>query len=166
MKRGAKTLLETIAAIIVITMMFAACAAMLIALLKCEGRSRRHLEFVTILNRLDDQFRIDVHTAASAKLNETSDVLDFPQPKPSKAIVRYRCRLGEVFREEIDGENALRRESFPLPEGIKCFFEEKAEGMATMLILHTETKPQPGTKIHYPVSDVEAVLARDLRFER
>ena len=64
MKRRAFTLIEMVVVITVSSALMGVAIVMLVALLKSEGSSRRHLEFCNILNRLDEQFRADVHAAA------------------------------------------------------------------------------------------------------
>ena len=101
---------------------------MLVALLKSEGSSRRHLEYCNILNRLDEQFRADVHAAASAEVSEAGDAVELTLPAPGKTLIRYRCQPKEITREEIEGEKTLRRESYALPEEVKSSLEQKSEG--------------------------------------
>ena len=89
-----------------------------------------------------------------------------PPPAPSKTLIRYRCQPREITREEIEGDKTLRRESYPLPEEVKSSFERQTEGSINTLILHVEPIPVVGSKIRYPSTRIEAVLAKDLRFEQ
>jgi hypothetical protein len=139
---------------------------MLVALLKSEGSSRRHFEMSKSVTRLEDQFRADAHAAASAKLGEQGDALELTLPAPSNVVIRYRCQPSEIAREEVAAEKTVRRESYALPEQVKSSLETKVEGSVTTLIVQIEPKPVEGSKIRYPSARIEAVVAKDLRFER
>jgi type II secretory pathway pseudopilin PulG len=164
MKRRAFTLIEMTAVIAVSSALMGVGVVMLIALMKSEGSSRRHLELGKILSRLDDQFRADAHAAASADVEAAGDAVEFALPAPSKTLIRYRCRPKEIAREEIEGGKTLRRESYPLPEEVKSSLEQKSEGAIATLILRVEPKTTAGSKIRFPATRIEAVLAKDLRF--
>jgi prepilin-type N-terminal cleavage/methylation domain-containing protein len=166
MNRRAFTLIEILVVITVGSVLMGVAVVMLAALLKSEGSSRRHLEYCTILNRLDDQFRDDVHAAAKATPGERGEALELVMPEPGAKLVRYRFEPGEIVREESEGEKILGRESFTLPEEVSAKFEQKQEGESSMLILRVEPKAIDGGKIHYPASSIEAVLSRDRRIER
>jgi prepilin-type N-terminal cleavage/methylation domain-containing protein len=166
MNRRGFTLVEMVVAIAVSSVLMGAATVMLVAMLKNEGSSRRHLEFCTILNRLDEQFRADVHAAVSSNPDKSGEVLELVSPGSGNTLVRYRCQPKEITREEIEGEKILRRESYVLPEEVKTSFDQKSEGTISTLTLLVELKPLPGTKIRYPVSNIEALLAKDHRFEQ
>jgi type II secretory pathway component PulJ len=165
MKRRAYTLIEMIAVVTVGSALMGVSIVMLVALLKSEGSSRRHLEYCTILNRMDEQFRADVHAAATAKVSELGDEMELALPPPGKTLIRYRCQPNEITREELDEEKTLRRESYVLPEGVVYSLGQTSEGPLTMVMLHVDGKPVPGSKIHYPSTTMEAVLGKDRRFE-
>ncbi len=166
MKRRAFTLIEMVAVIAVSSAVMGVGVVMLIALLKSEGSSRRHLDYCKSLNRLDEQFRADVHAAAAARLDASGDDLELAPPAPSKTLIRYRCQPKEITREEIEGGKTLRRETYALPEEVKSSLEEQTEGSVTTVIMRVEPKPVEGSKIRYPATRIEAVLAKDLRFEQ
>ena len=166
MKRRAFTLIEMVAVITVGSAIMGVGVVMLVALLKNEGSSRRHLELCKTLNRLDEQFRADAHAAASAGLGASGDDLELVLPAPSKTLIRYRCQPKEIAREEVEGDKTIRRESYPLPEEVKPSLEQKADGSIATLIVQVEPKPVMGSKIRYPSTRIEAVLAKDLRYEQ
>jgi prepilin-type N-terminal cleavage/methylation domain-containing protein len=166
MKRRAFTLIEMVAVIAISSAMMGGGVVMLVALLKNEGSSRKHLELCKTLTRLDEQFRIDAHAANSASVNEKGDALELTLPEPSKTLIRYLRGPAEISREEIEGEKTLRRESYPLPQEVKTSLEKKTEGAITTLVLHVEPKQVAESKIRYPTTRIEAVLAKDLRFEQ
>jgi type II secretory pathway component PulJ len=167
MKRKAFTLVEMVAVIAVSSAIMGVGIVMLAALLKNESSSRKHLEFCKNMNRLDEQFRADVHAAASASRTE-GGALQLQLPAPNKTLIRYSCESQEITREEIELEDnkTLRRESYALPEEVTSSMEQKSEGTKTSLILRVEPKPTPGTKIRYPTASIEATLAKDLRFQK
>ncbi|MCC6125245.1 MAG: type II secretion system protein [Pirellulales bacterium] len=164
MKRRAFTLIEMTAVIAVSSALLGVGVVMLIALVKSEGSSRRHLELSKNLSRLDDQFRADAHAAASADVNAAGDAVEFALPAPRKTLIRYRCLPREIAREEVEGEKTLRRESYSLPEEVKSTLEKHSEGAITLVIVRVEPKSTVGSKIRYPATRIEAVLAKDLRF--
>jgi prepilin-type N-terminal cleavage/methylation domain-containing protein len=165
MKRRAFTLIEMVAVIAIGSTVMGVGVVMLIAMSKSEGSSRRHLELCNNLSRLDGQFRADAHAAATAHASAEGDALELALPEPKKTLVRYRCQPTEISREEIEGDKTLRRESYPLPDEVTASLERKAEGSITSLVLRVEPKPLAGgSKIRYPTTRIEAVLAKDLRF--
>lgn len=166
MKRRAFTLIEMVAVIAISSAMLGGGVVMLIALLKNEGSSRKHLELCKTLTRLDDQFRIDAHAGNSASVDEKGDTLELTLPAPSKTLIRYHREPAEISREEIEGDKTLRRESYPLPEEVKTSLGKKTEGSITTLVLQVEPKLDTESKIRYPSTRIEAVLAKDLRFEQ
>jgi prepilin-type N-terminal cleavage/methylation domain-containing protein len=166
MKRRAFTLIEMVAVIAVSSAIAGVGVVMLVALLKSEGSSRRHYELCKNLGRLDEQFRDDVHAAAAARLDASGCDLELALPAPSKTLIRYQCQPREITREEIEGEKTLRRESYPLPEEVKTSLERQTEGAVTTVILQIEPKEVVGSKIRYPSTRIEAVLAKDRRFEQ
>jgi hypothetical protein len=70
----------------------------------------------------------------------------------------------EIGREELENGKTLRRESYPLPDEVKAGLAIKKEPYGDVLILRVEPKPAAGSKIRYPTTRIEAVLAKDLRF--
>jgi hypothetical protein len=166
MKRPAFTLIEMVAVIAVSSAVTGMGVVMLVALLKSEGSSRRHLELCKNLVRLEEQFRADAHAAASANVGENGDALELALPAPSTTVIRYHCQPKEITREEVEGDKTLRRESYPLPEEVKSSLDKKADGSITTLVALVEPKPVEGSKIRYPSARIEAVLAKNLRFEQ
>jgi type II secretory pathway component PulJ len=164
MKRRAFTLIEMVAVIAVSSAVMGVGVVMLAALLKSEGSSRRHLEYSKNINRLDEQFRADVHAAASFSMNEEGTSMELTMSEDSLSYICYALRLMEISREELKNGKMLRRESYPLPEEMQAGLGIKKEKYGDVLILHIEPKPTPGTKIHYPTTSVEAVVAKDRRF--
>jgi type II secretory pathway pseudopilin PulG len=166
MKRRAFTLIEMCAVIAISSALMGGGVVMLIALLKNEGSSRRHLDLCKNLTRLDEQFRADAHAAATATVGEKGDALELALPSPSKTLIRYDCQPREINREEVEGDKTLRRETYSLPEEVKVSLEKKSEGSITTLVLQVEPKPVIDSKIRYPSTRIEAVLAKDRRFEK
>jgi type II secretory pathway component PulJ len=166
MKRRAFTLVEMVAVIAVSSAITGVGIVMLVALLKSEGSSRRHLEMSKSLTRLEEQFRADAHAAASAKLGEQGDSLELTLPAPSDVVIRYRCQPNEIAREEIAADKTVRRESYALPDQVNSSLDQTVEGPITTLIVQVEPKPVEGSKIRYPSARIEAVLAKDHRFQQ
>jgi hypothetical protein len=164
MKRRAYTLIEMLAVIAVTSAMMGVGVVMLIALLKSDGSSRRHLEFCKNLNRLDEQFRADVHAAASFSMNEEGTSMELSMSDKSLSYICYVLRPMEISREELENGKTLRRESYSLPDEVKAGLAIKKEKYGDVLILCIEPKPTPGTKIHFPTASIETIVAKDLRF--
>ena len=165
MKRRAFTLVEMVTVVTIGSALMGVAVVMLTALLKNEGSSRRHLEYCNILNRLDGQFRADAHAAVRVAARQEGGAWELTLPEPAKTLI-YRCQPREITREERDGEKILRRESYALPEEVKSSIERKSEGALSTLILRVEPKPAIDVKIRYLAANIEAVLARDHRFEK
>jgi hypothetical protein len=117
------------------------------------------------LSRLDDQFRADVRRAASADLNDAGDRLELAPPKQKK-IIRYRVLPAEIVREELDGEKTVAAESYAISDETAARFEKKTDAGTITVFLRVEPKPGIVTKLHYPSTRIETVLAQDLRFQK
>jgi prepilin-type N-terminal cleavage/methylation domain-containing protein len=169
MKRKAFTLVEMVVVMSIGTVLLTVSMVMLFALLKSEGSSRRHLEYCTVLNKLEEQFRCDVNQAVSTKVIPSDDVgmaLELSLPEPEITLVIYRCEPKEISREEKEGDKVLRRESYNLPDDMIASIEQTPLGVGSVVKISIEEKPLLDRKIHYPTARIEAVLGKDHRFER
>ena len=166
MKHRAFTLIEMVAVITVGSAITGVGVVMLIAMLKSEGSSRRHLELCKNMVRLDEQFRADVHAAVSTSMSEDASSMELTLPGDANRRVSYIVRPKEIAREEVENGKMLRQESYGLPDEVGARLQMKSAGASEFETLSIEPKEVAGSKIRYPSTRIEAVLAKDLRFEK
>jgi len=168
MRRRAYSLIEILVVIAAGTTMMGIALGLLSMLIRLEEGSRDEVRRQTVINRLADQFRRDVHAADRLTVpdapggEDSQPVWQFPlQPEH---VVEYRAGQGELVRmERADGE-PLNRESFLLPTDVTVSIElvgDAAPGIVSMQIT-PEGNERPGPT--RPGVRVDAELGKDRRF--
>jgi hypothetical protein len=152
----------------------AVAVGLLYALMRVERIGRDSIWHAAVLSRLADQFRRDVHTADG--LNRQEDLPGWRLEIAPDRSVDYRLHAGRIDRvERVDG-TVQRRESFVLPPGMSASIEtSQTEGQSTVVRLRvvpaekrlpSETIAESAGPIGQQTIEIDAVLARDRRFEK
>jgi prepilin-type N-terminal cleavage/methylation domain-containing protein len=173
--RAAYTLIETLVAISVAGIMFAAVITAIHLLLGSERRISRGIVTQSSLARLSRTFRQDVHAADRAVLG-TGELPGLTLSLPSGAEVRYRPSERGVLREVVRSEVVESQESYRLAETLHIQFDYEA-GESRVRAVIAQSKPDevsagPGNRsaggkwISAREMTFEATLARDRRFLR
>ena len=147
--RRAFTLIEMVAVITVGSAITGVGVVMLVAMLKSEGSSRRHLELCKTLTRLDEQFRARRSCGGCRQAGRGGELPGTRGPRASQTLIRYHCQLKEITREESEGDKTLRRESYPLPEDVTAALGQQGDGPITTLILRAA---EAGRGLENPLS--------------
>lgn len=162
MPRRGYTLVEMLVVISVSTVLLGAAVSMLYVLLRAEHGGREHANRATIVARLADQFRTDIHAARRPIPGDGADKDQRRFALKDDAVLIYRALPGEVERREEIAGKLVRQESYALPAGSSAEIvvrTDPAPVMAGLVI----TLPGPA-----PVTDreirIDAVLGRDHRF--
>jgi type II secretory pathway component PulJ len=129
-RRRGVTLIEMIVVMSGVAAMLGLTVLMLQLLLKLDGASRARLDSAGMLARLGEQFRSDVHGAATAKLLEQPSR---PaglriEPEPDRAIEYQVKGQGKVFRQESTKGKVVRSENYEITRGGRVELALKQEG--------------------------------------
>lgn len=164
-RRGA-SLIETIA-VVGLTGLILVMTAMLLGLLVRLEKSRGDdLVETAAMNGLAREVREDVRGATAIEPAALGG--EFEAPKmvsmtlAGGAVVTYRAERERVFREEKQGDETTRTETYRLPDGSSVSWERAGERVS-MVIRRPRVRQGAGESI---VTRVEAAMGRDLRFDR
>jgi len=162
MPRRGYTLVEMLVVITISTVMLGVAVQVLYLLARLERGGREHVNRATIVARLADQFRSDVHAALRPMPTDGAEKNQWQFALAGDRTVTYRALPGEVERrEQIAGEPA-RQESYVLPADAAAEIAirtDPAPAIASLVI----TLPGPAAATG-PEIRIEAVLSRDHRF--
>jgi len=153
--RRAKTLVEVMVIITILSVVLAASTTTLAALLKLERQFRRDAEQSTMLARLGAQFRGDVHQAKDAAVGEDC-VLTWPDGR----AVRYAAGDREITREVRRGDAVEHRDSFrlPAPAAVNLAKVEQPGGSLVRLTIRPSGPPATGSP-PIATTTIDAALA-------
>ncbi len=171
-RRRGVSLIEMIAAMGIGAVMMGVAVSLLYTLLRTEGSGREHLRHSSVLGRLADQFRRDVHEAKSVgDLSDGEETVGGVSDGEGRQFelapgrtVTYRLEPGTLVRsEQVDGE-VQRRESFALPPGTTASIRIQAGTDPTIVSLMITPVAEPARQPGRRTARIDAVLARDRRF--
>jgi prepilin-type N-terminal cleavage/methylation domain-containing protein len=155
--RAGFTLMEVMVAVTAAVVVAGIALALLDTLLKSQGSAREAIRGSTVVGRLAEQFRRDVH--AAQKPGEAGPEKHVQRLEmPAGRMVEYKIVDGEaaeIDRVERVGEVVKARESYTLPAGSTAKIESREEGGRTMLGLVISSATQ--------AVRIEAELAKDRR---
>ena len=134
--------------------------------MQAERAGRAHIGQNSVLDRLADQFRRDVHAAGSQVVAEK---IEDEEPiwrvdLTDGRSVWYVAGSGEIAREERVGRTRLRHESYTLPEDYSATIAVHASAnppLVRLTIAPTDASSRPGHEIR-----IDAVPGRDGRFAK
>ena len=161
-RRRGFSLIEVLTAITVGSVMIGVAVGMLYTLWRAQGVAREHLHHRTVLSRLDEQFRRDVHAAVTLGQDDATAAWTFVRA-PGHTVT-YRAESGGLVRVETAGEEPPRQERFALPPGMIASIEvdsETSPAIVSLLVAPAaESNVEPGRRM----ARFEAALAADHRF--
>jgi type II secretory pathway pseudopilin PulG len=163
-RRRGISLIEMIAVMGIGAVMMGVAVTLLYTLLRTEGSGREHVRQSSVLGRLADQFRRDVHAAKTVAAAPDGEGRQF-ELAPGQTVT-YRFQRGTLTRtEQVDG-TPQRRESYALPPGTTATIRIPADTQPALVSLMITpvaeaSGPAGGRAIH-----IDAVLARDHRFAK
>lgn len=163
-RRRGISLIEMIAAMGIGAVMMGVAVALLYTLLETEGSGREHLRHGSVLGRLADQFRRDVHAAKSVGDVADGEGRQF-ELAPGRTVT-YRLEPGTLVRTEQVDAVVQRRESFALPPGTTTSIRIEADTDPTIVSLMITPVAEPPRQPGRRTARIDAVLARDRRFTR
>jgi len=164
-RRRGISLIEMIAVMGVGAVMMGVAVTLLYGLLRAEGSGREHVRQSSVLGRLADQFRRDVHAAKAVAVAADGEGRQF-ELAPGRTVI-YRFQPGTLTRtEQVVDAAPERRESYALPPGTTATIQIPANTqpaiVSLMIMPVAEASGQPaGRSIQ-----IDAVLARDHRFAK
>jgi hypothetical protein len=166
-RRGV-TLLETVVVIGVGTVIVGVATGLVCTLMQVEKNSRQRRGEFLRQARLADQFRRDVR--AAIELSQPAEEPGPGQPVawefrlPAERRVQYRVQDSGIERQELAGEQIVRRETYRLPRGADAAIQLAGdEGTAVASLRITRSGPRHKTNLTQ-VLRVDALLAADHRF--
>jgi len=183
-RRRGISLIEMIAVMGVGAVMLGVAVTLLYGLLRAEGSGREHVRQSSVLGRLADQFRRDVHAAntvggVSDGANTVGGVSDGDDKvrgvsddqrwqfelAPGRTVI-YRFQPGTLTRTEQVDAAPERRESYALPPGTTATIQIPVNTQPVIVSLRitpaAEASGQPAGR----TIRIDAVLARDHRFAK
>jgi prepilin-type N-terminal cleavage/methylation domain-containing protein len=164
MRRRGYTLIEMLVVITVSTVMMGIAVQVLYLLARLEYGGREHVSRATIVARLADQFRSDVHAALRPIPTEAAEKNQWQFALAGDRAVTYRALPGEVERREQVAGKPVRQESYALPADSAAdivIHTDPAPAMASLVITLPGTASAAGQDIR-----IDAVLSRDHRFAK
>ena len=161
-RRRGFSLIELIAVLGIGAVMIGICVTLLYAVLRTEGAGRVHVRQGSVLGRLADQFRRDVHAANTA--GSAADGKQWQLELAPGRIVTYRPEPGTLTRTERADGSIQRRESFALPSGTTASIEIPADAEPTIVSLMITPVARASGQTGVRAVRIDAVLARDHRF--
>jgi len=167
-RRRGYSLIEILVVIATGAAMMGVALGLLGMLIRLEQASRREVQEETVMNRLADQFRRDVHAADRLAVASAPGVADLPPvwqfPLEAGHVVEYRAEQGELVRIERRDDKVLKQESFSLPAEARVSIDPAGDalpGIVSLRIAGTGIRP-PGPA--WRGARVDAELAKDRRF--
>ena len=166
-RRRGISLLEVITAMTVGSVIVGLAVGLLYTLFNTQSMARDHLHQNTVLCRLGEQFRHDVHAATAAVKDDTTNhaAPAWRFVLAAEHAVTYRAEPGRIIRVETAGAGNPRREEFFLPPGTAASIDVDKETSPTIVTLHLTpaagAPKMPGSRS----ARFDAVLAADRRFE-
>jgi len=163
-RRRGISLIEMIAVMGVGAVMMGIAVTLLYGLLRAEGSGREHLRHSSVLGRLADQFRRDVHAAKTVAAAADGEGRQF-ELAPGRTVT-YRLESGTLTRtEQVDG-TVERRESYALPPGTTATIEIPTNTQPAIVSLRITPVAEASGAVGGRAIRVNAVLARDHRFAK
>jgi prepilin-type N-terminal cleavage/methylation domain-containing protein len=161
-QRRGFNLIEMTAVMSVGAVMMGVAVTLLYGLLRTEGSGREHVHRQSVLGRLADQFRRDVHAAQTVAAAADGEGRQF-ELAPGRTVT-YRAQPGALTRsEQVDGK-IERRESFALPPGSTATIQIPANTKAAIASLRIVPSAGPSGQPAHRIIQIDAVLAGDHRF--
>jgi type II secretory pathway pseudopilin PulG len=173
-RRRGISLIEMIAVMGVGAVMMGVAVTLLYGLLRAEGSGREHLRQSSVLGRLADQFRRDVHAANTVggvsdgddKVRGVSDDQRWQfELAPGRTVI-YRFQPGTLTRTEQVDAAPQRRESYALPPGTTATIRIPADTQPAIVSLRIEPAAEASGQPAGRSIQIDAVLARDHRFAK
>ena len=163
MPRRGYTLIEVLVVVTVSTVLLGVAAGVLCLLLRAERGGREHVYRASVVARLSDQFRRDVHAALHTIPADAAEKGQWSFAMPDDHVVAYRVVPGEIERRERLGEKLVRRESYALAADSSAEIVVHAGPAPSMasLVIRLPTPAADEREIH-----VDAVVGRDHRFAK
>lgn len=124
-RRRGVTIVEVMVLMTAVAVMLGMCVILLQLALRLETDARGRFERATVLNRLAETFRADVHAAPGVEVEnaEAEAEADAKQPpalrveSTSGRSIEYRVKgAGEVARVVSEGDKVVHRETFQVPQ--------------------------------------------------
>jgi len=163
-RRRGISLIEMIAVMGVGAVMMGVAVTLLYGLLRAEGSGREHVRQSSVLGRLADQFRRDVHAAKAVAAAADGEGRQF-ELAPGRTVT-YRFQPGTLTRTEQVDAAPQRQESYALPPGTTATIRIPANTqpaiVSLMITPAAEASAQPAGR----AIQIDAVLAGDHRFAK
>jgi len=163
-RRRGISLIEMIAVIGVGAVMMGLAVTLLYGLLRAEGSGREHVRQSSVLGRLADQFRRDVH-AANTVAGVSDDQRWQFELAPGRTVT-YRFQPGTLTRTEQVDAAPERRESYALRSGTTATIRIPANTQPAIVSLRIEPAAEASGQPAGRTIQIDAVLARDHRFAK
>jgi prepilin-type N-terminal cleavage/methylation domain-containing protein len=122
------TLIEVVAVIAMLSVLFAMSAVIIQFLLRSDQTVSQQAVLELTLLKLSQQFRDDVHAATTVGTDEPQppDALELLGTAPTSIRVKYQVDGEKLIRELMEGDHAVNREVFRLPD---CQIQFRTESM-------------------------------------
>jgi type II secretory pathway pseudopilin PulG len=134
-RRPAKTLIEMLILMSMLSVILGMVATTLIALFKTDRQIRRDLAQQATLARLDNRFRSDVHAAKSCQVGDACALA-----LPDGRVVHYTPDGERLRREVRRGEAVEHRDAFVLPDTCAIRFQQPEEFSGRLVRLSIAAK--------------------------
>jgi len=152
-KRAAKTLLEVVIIVSIMSVALTLAATTLVALFRVERQIRASQMQRQMLTRLGSRLRSDAHAAVSVKIDNGCELSLAGGRK-----IQYRVVAPEITRELRDGDDVLHRDAFVLPPRAQAEFEIAGEPDAPLVRLAITPGELPG-RAHQAASRSASIIA-------
>lgn len=154
-RRSAKSLIEMLMLMSILSVVLATVATTLVALFKTDRQIRRDLAQQTTLARLDGRFRSDVHAAKSCQIGEGCALA-----LPDGCVVHYTPDGPRLRREVRLADAVEHRDAFVLPDTAVIRFEQPQEYSGKVLRLSLAAKEDADKPFLTPVrpATIDAVI--------
>jgi prepilin-type N-terminal cleavage/methylation domain-containing protein len=162
-RRRGFTLIEMLVVISIGSTLAGIAVFMLYALLHSHNTGRDHLEYCRNLNRLEGQFRRDVHAAQEMPAVDKEGNFELKPAAPDAVTIRYQCLADRIERSETRDDKIVRRESYVLWPDAEPTIQIESEPDATYARINISPKPQAAKQYYNPPVRIEALFGRDSR---
>lgn len=160
--RRGYSLIETLAAITLVSTTFTTVAVALHGMYRSTQRVQEELAVERELERFSVQFRADAHEATSAKAEPSSDPKKDPQilslSLADKQIAQYTLQPQRIDRALRRGDEVRHRETYRLPKGSVSRWQVQGERQIAIVSLILERQPAGSGGLRAQTVHVDAAV--------
>ncbi len=165
-RRRGFTILEMLVAITVCTVLLGIAVVTLRALMISQNAGREHLQYCRNVNRLDEQFRRDVHATQNISAGGKEGIIEMQSAAAEEIKIRWQCFADRIERTELQGDKIVSRESYLLPPASEAALQLQSQPDASVACILILPRQQAGKVLPAPVVRIETLVGMDSRLAK